>query len=281
MGGIGLALGSFLNVVVLRYQGDAFLFSPRVAGGRSRCPHCKTDLRWFELIPILSFLFLKAKCRTCREKISFQYPAVELLSAILFLISYALVSSGSFSLSIELTTAILLGAVLWMLLLVALIDMKLRIIPDEANLFILASGVIALFAEKGLGVSFFPRIWEYGDIFGSWSPLTVHLLGMFAGLLFFVILLVASRGKAMGMGDVKLAAALGFLFGWPDILFITILSFLLGGGWGGVVLFRKTHTMKSAVPFGPFLALAAVLVVFFGRAIAQAYFITLPGFLFL
>lgn len=281
VGGIGLALGSFANVVALRYGGDAFLFSSRVLGGRSHCPHCKKTLGWSELIPVFSFLILRGKCRSCGARIGWQYPAVEAISAILFVGSLQLFYRLQILPGHEFPSALFWGFILWLFLVLSLVDIRLRIIPDEIHVLILATGLVWVFAGQYY-VSFFSGSFLGASAlaFGRWGTLTNHLLGILVGALFFFLLFILTRGRAMGMGDVKFAAALGFLFGWPDVLAIMILAFVFGGIFGAAMLLSRTYTMKSAVPFGPFLAVAAAMVFFFGEPLARWYFTTLPGLLF-
>ena len=137
----GLALGSFLNVVAMRYDGKHFLFSAKLIGGRSQCEQCKKTLRWFELVPLFSFVLQGGRCRRCKARLSIQYPIVELLSGIIFV-------SVPFAFGIGAITGapLVLLAALWIavfeaLLVMTLIDIRLGVIPDEINIFLGAIGV--------------------------------------------------------------------------------------------------------------------------------------------
>jgi prepilin signal peptidase PulO-like enzyme (type II secretory pathway) len=240
----GLAIGSFLNVVALRYDGDHFVFDAKMIGGRSHCPHCKKTLEWFELFPLLSFLFLRGRCRHCHAKIGFQYPIVELISALIFAL-------------VPLRAGGIGPSVFWViafetLLLISYIDILLGIIPDELNLLLWIVGI------------FFVLFFDPHGIPG-------HLLGALFGGGFFLALVLATRGKGMGMGDVKLAFPLGFLFGWPGIVLLTGASFIIGAAAGIVAIVRGTKTIKASLPFGPFLAIGALIIFFFGAAILRFY----------
>lgn len=267
---LGAVIGSFLNVVILRYDGDHFVFDGKVLGGRSHCPHCKETLRWFELIPILSFLVQGGRCRRCRTKISFQYPIVEALSGCIFLF-----------VPLRLGDTPLVFPVLWIiafeiLLLIACIDIRLGIIPDELNIALAVLGVFLLLMTAG-SYSLVNRSSLGGSafFFGVQDNLwTNHILGAFFGLLFFGIIIAVTEGRGMGMGDLKLAIPLGFFFGWPDIIFISALAFILGAIVGvSVVAFGK-KTMKGSLPFGPFLAASAAVVFFCGAEVLTWYFRT-------
>lgn len=272
----GLAIGSFLNVVALRYDGDHFLFDPKMIGGRSHCPHCKTTLRWFELFPLFSFLFQGGKCRTCKVKLGIQYPMMELLSGIIFVavplrfsfVSYLVAHPSDF----------LLLSALWIvvfevLLLISYIDILLGIIPDELNLALLVVGFLDVFflaKDFGIGNSSFFGI--FAVIFGLQTNVWInHLVGALFGVIFFGALVAVTRGRGMGMGDVKFALPLGLLFGWPDILIIAMIAFILGGGFGLIAIFTGKKTMKSAVPFGPFLVVAVVIAFFWGSFLLNGY----------
>lgn len=242
----GAAIGSFLNVVALRYEGERFLFDPNVIGGRSHCPHCKRTLAWFELIPIVSFLIQGGRCRNCKARIGFQYPSVELLSGIIF-------AAVPLQFAYAIPQSIIWIAALEILLLISYVDILLGIIPDELNVALLVVGIL------NLGVA-------------SGALLLNHLGAAILAAAFFGGLVAVTRGKGMGMGDVKLALPLGFLFGLPAILLLTALAFIIGGAYGAVVIALGEKTMKSSVPFGPFLAVAAAITFFWGSNLVQWYF---------
>ena len=263
----GLAIGSFVNVLALRYDGDHFLLNTKVIGGRSHCPHCKHQLRWFELVPVVSFFVQGGKCRHCKKTIGLHYPLVELLSGFIFVL-VPLWLGGNLQL-----------AVLWImafeiLLLMTYIDIRLQLVPDELNV---ALAVVALFAAIVAvgysGTENYSLLAPYAAPFGLQNNFWMsHLAGALFGAGFFVFLILVTRGKGMGWGDVKLGLPLGFLFGWPDTLFIYATAFVAGGIIGGILLALKRKSMKSALPFVPFLAASAAFVFFFGAATLRAYF---------
>ena len=240
----GLALGSFLHVLVSRYDPERFLLTPATLGGRSYCPHCKRTLAWYELVPLLSFLVQRGRCRACGAKISWSYFGVELACGLLV----ALVPMG-----LPLVPAILWTAVFLILLLITLIDMRLQIIPDELS---------AALAILGIGL-----VLAGGAPF-DWPG---HFGAGLGAALFFAALIAITRGKGMGWGDVKLAFVLGLVFGWPDTLLLVMLAFVIGAAVGVALIIARSKNLKSALPFGPFLALAALIVFFFGQSIIGGY----------
>lgn len=271
----GLAIGSFINVLALRYDGEHFIFDPKVIGGRSHCPRCKHVLRWFELIPLASFLVQGGACRHCRAKIGFQYPLVELLSGFIFaavpaaLAGYPwLVPAGWYVFSG------LWIAALEILLLIAYIDLRLGIVPDELTVFL---GVVAIFeaifAAAYLGPDRQSLLGSYAAPFGFYGNVWLGRLaaGAFGGA-FFWFLVFVTDGRGMGMGDVKLGIPLGFLFGWPDVVLLYAVAFIVGAAVGIALILRARKTMKSAVPFAPFLTLAAAFVFFLGAPATAWYF---------
>ncbi len=269
----GLSAGSFINVISLRYDPARFLFSRRVIGlgardgaGRSHCPHCKKALRWFELIPLISFFLQRGRCRSCRARLSIQYPIVEILAGLVFVLVPLRLSSLFYILH---STFYILSA-LWIfallaLLLIAAIDIRLRIIPDEGNVLLIFAGIAVAALTPSADGAGGSLLHSYGILlFASPNIWLNKLIGFLAGGLGLLALLVVTRGRGMGLGDVKLAAALGALFGWPDIAVLLGLSFVLGAVAGLIGMAAGKKTMKSALPFGPFIALAAALVFFTG-----------------
>lgn len=231
---LGLAVGSFLNVVALRYKPGARLFTKDIFGGRSHCPKCQKSLRWYELVPVLSFVFQLGRCRHCHQLITWQYPVVELLSGLAFVLVPLYLQSAFIWLIVILT-----------LILITVIDYRLSIIPDQLNWFL-----------AFLGLAFLSLNSVWGFLFGC-------------GIFGLIILL--TKGRGMGLGDLKLAAALGFLFGWPKIILIVAAAFIIGGIWAAILLLAKRKSIKDAIPFGPFLAIAAVLIMFVGDNLIRLY----------
>jgi leader peptidase (prepilin peptidase)/N-methyltransferase len=251
----GLAIGSFLNVVAMRYDGEHFLFSTRLIGGRSHCEQCKKTLRWFELIPLFSFVAQGGRCRRCKVRLSTQYPIVELLSGIIFVSVPLALGIGAITGAPLVLFAALWIAVFEALLVMTLIDIRLGIIPDEINIFLAVAGVLLLLIPAPLDA-------------GAVLIKTIAALGAGA---FFALLIAVTRGKGMGMGDLKLAIPLGLLFGWPEIALVLMAAFVIGAVVGVIAIARGTNSMKGTLPFGPFLALGAVTTFFWGAPIIGWY----------
>ncbi|MBI3589200.1 MAG: prepilin peptidase [Candidatus Liptonbacteria bacterium] len=276
----GLAIGSFLNVVSLRYDPEQFLFKKSALGGRSACPNCQNKLKWFELIPLLSFLFLRGRCKNCHAKISWQYPLVELASALIFVFVPHFLSNlpaiKLLNLSVVSRWPLVISYLLVFLtlLLVSLIDIRLRLIPDEANLLLVLIGFALIFLlPPNPGGSLFSFSGSFALLFGLQNNIWLNrLLAVLFGIVFYGLLIFITRGRGMGLGDLKLTAALGVVFGWPDILLLTAFSFIIGSLFSLPSLVRKKRGLKSFLPFGPFIALGAVTVFFFAEDLMRLYF---------
>ncbi len=275
----GIAIGSFLNVLAIRYDGEHFVLDPKVIGGRSRCPHCGKTLRWFELVPLLSFVAQWGRCRTCKTRLALQYPLVELLSGLIFLFVPLHFAAYPWLLNI----GWYVFSAMWILafeilLLISVIDLRLRIVPDELTV---ALGLVALaatgFASAYLGSNLQSFFGTYASLFGiynnAWGS---HFAGaVMLGGFFWLLVIVTPRifkKEGMGMGDAKLAVALGLLFGWPDILLLAAIAFIVGALAGLVLIALREATRKSAVPFVPFLAFAAAYVFWWGFPSIEWYF---------
>jgi len=286
---LGLSAGSFLNVVSLRYKPEERFFSFKAIGGRSRCPHCGKELSFFELVPLLSFIFQKGKCRSCGAKLSWQYPLVELIAGAIFvLIPLRLASLYPFALPeiFYLLSAFWITLFLTLLLL-SIVDFRHYIIPDGLNIFIAVLGVVfILFKIIGnYDFAFHGSLLSGYALFLSFTQniFLNHITGAAAGAVLFGTIIFVTRGRGMGFGDLKLASALGVFLGWPDIFFASIFAFLIGGIVSAPLLFSgpsallgtSKKTMKSVLPFGPFIVLGAATVFFFGHEILKAYFLTM------
>jgi leader peptidase (prepilin peptidase) / N-methyltransferase len=238
-GVLGLLVGSFLNVMIARLPADESLVRPR-----SHCPHCGHGIRFYDNVPVLSWLLLRGRCRDCRESISARYPLVEALTG--GLCALAVVAKGGDE------DALLAVAFVLVLVPVAFIDLDHRIIPNR----ILLPGAVA--AVVILAVTDPVRLPE-------------HLIaGGAAGLFFLLAALVYPSG--MGMGDVKLAAVMGLYLGSSVVP--ALLVALLAGSLVGVTIIARDGVAagrKTAVPFGPFLALGALVGLFWGPLIVAWY----------
>jgi leader peptidase (prepilin peptidase)/N-methyltransferase len=257
----GLAVGSFLNVVATRYDGERFLLSNKLIGGRSHCEQCRKTLRWFELVPLFSFALQGGRCRRCKARLSIQYPIVELLSGIIFVsVPLALGVGPALGVSATVAAPLMLLAALWIavfeaLLVITLIDTRLGIIPDEINVFLAAAGVLLLLVPAPLDA----------------AAVLVKIIAALGAGAFFALLIAVTRGKGMGMGDLKLVIPLGLLFGWPDIVLVLMAAFVIGAIVGVIAVARGANSMRGTLPFGPFLALGAVTAFFWGAPIIGWY----------
>ena len=241
---IGLALGSFLNVCIYRIPLRKSIFFPN-----SFCPECGAKIRCFDNIPLLSYIILKGRCRNCKAKISWQYPLVEFITSALLALAYL-----GFGLSWEFAAR---STLILFVIPTFFIDLKHRIIPDVLTF----PGIIL-----GFLLSFVVR-----------SPSVLNsLLGILVGGGMFYLSAILGellfKKESLGGGDIKLAMMLGAFLGWQKILLVLLLSAFLGSLVGGVALFFSKDVKETrTIPFGPFLALGAVIAMFAGDAIISAY----------
>jgi len=239
----GLFIGSFLNVCIYRIQkGESIVWPP------SHCPKCTKALKPWDNIPVISYLILKGRCRYCFEPISVRYPVVELLSTLL-----AVSLLYRFGMSVTFLIYYLWACVL---IIITFIDLDIQIIPDRLSLGGIVVGLLVVY----------------------WLPITYKdaLIGLIlgGGLLLAIIYgyYFLTKKEGMGGGDVKLLAMIGVFTGWQGVLFTLFASSLMGTmvgiPWGLI----KKGTLKAAIPFGPFLALGALIYVFWGQYLIDWYF---------
>ncbi|RKQ29889.1 prepilin peptidase [Oceanobacillus halophilus] len=236
---LGLILGSFFNVVGLRLPKKI-----PFANDRSACPHCHQQLSWYENIPLLSFILQRGRCRHCHGKISIIYPIVELLTGILFALSFHIIGF-----QLELITALLLVS---MLMIIFVSDIKYMLIPNKIFLFFLP-----LFIIMRIMVPLQP--W--------WSS----VLGAIIGFGLLAVIIIISRG-GMGAGDMKLFGVLGMVLGFEKVLLAFFLSCMIGALIGILLLLFKIVGRKQPVPFGPYIVFAALITYLYGDAILNWYF---------
>ncbi len=243
----GLAIGSFLNVVILRFNTGETLH------GRSRCFSCLKKLEWHDLIPLASYFAIRGRCRYCGSGISAQYPIVELASGLLFVSLGWLYFSDAALVAFDITMArFLLVSIFFLLLLaISVYDIRHKIIPDEFSLALLVVALVSVglvaYIEREEVASTLP-----GDIVTG-----VVLFLFFAALWYF------SRGRWMGFGDAKLAFSLGLFLGYPAGFFALLFAFWIGAFVGIGLLVTKQATRKTEIPFAPFLALGSLAAFFF------------------
>jgi leader peptidase (prepilin peptidase) / N-methyltransferase len=246
---LGVFIGSFLNCFMYRLEVGE---KPE---GRSYCPKCKKTLKVKDLVPVFSYIFLKGRCRYCREKISLQYPLVELLTGVLFVfIGFKTLETFIF---FEVVTLLYLLVVAFFLVLIFVYDLKHFIIPDFANFSL-------------IGISFAYLL--FNSFYNQ--DLQIFLYGIFSALgafLFFFALYYFTEGKGMGFGDVKFVVFMGFFLGFPNILVALFVSFVLGAIIGLTLIAMKIKKAKNQIPFGPFLILGTLLGYFYGAELIELY----------
>ncbi|MFQ6067530.1 MAG: prepilin peptidase [bacterium] len=245
---LGLCIGSFLNVCIYRLpRGESLLHPP------SHCPQCGNLIKWWDNIPLLSYLLLKGRCRYCSRCISFRYPLVEALTGIFFLFSFFYRGPGTFSFPTFLTFFKDLVFISF-LIPVFFIDLDHRIVPNSLSYGVLVSGL--LFSL--LTGSFYSNLVGLG--IGGGIFLTIRLLGA----LFLKV-------ESMGMGDVKLAMGIGAFLGWREALVCFFLSFLLGAIVAIFLLLTRVKGRKDRIAFAPFLVAAALISLFWGEKFFSLY----------
>lgn len=245
---LGLFIGSFLNCIIYRLKTEKSFLR-----GRSFCPHCKHILSWKDLIPVLSFILLKGKCRYCKKKISFQYPLVELSTGLFFSL-YPL--SPLFHLSQDTIAMAIISSIFYFLIvcfsiIIFVFDLKYYLIPDRV-------------IYPAILVSFIYLLYFSFFLFDSKIHFYNSLLVTFSIAFFFFSLWFFSKGKAMGFGDWEVAVFLGFFLGYPKILISLFLSFFIGALVGLILICFKKKTLKSEIPFAPFLIIGCFLSFFLG-----------------
>lgn len=235
---LGLMIGSFLNVCIYRLPQNISIVTPS-----SHCMTCSTNLKPWDLIPVISYLLSRGHCRYCGTAFSSRYVIVELLTAILFVWFFQI-----FGLSVLLVKALILTS---FLLVISFIDYDHQLILDKVLLWLSGAGVVINLWTNSVGI---------GDM------LIASLLG--GGLL--LLIAVASQG-GMGGGDIKFAATLGIWLGWKCLLLALLLSFVFGGVGGLLLLLFKLKSRKDFIPFGPFIALGALLSLLYGSEMITWY----------
>lgn len=269
---LGTAIGSFLNVIILRHEAGT---KPT---GRSACPHCKKQLTWRELIPIVSYLVQKGKCTGCGARISLQYPLVELATGILFSLVFLHVVDPSTPYNLQPTTLLklMLELAIWSLLVVITVyDLRTKLIPDIFSYSFAGLSIVLLFVTSYAQSIPTPY---------ALPPTTWLLAGPLLFLPFYLLWKV-SDGRWMGLGDGKLALGIGWLLGLEHGGSAIMLSFWLGAGVALTLIavqhatvFFRSHTsnlkpptsnlsLKSEIPFGPFMVIATCYVYLTGFSI--------------
>ncbi|WP_035588205.1 prepilin peptidase [Hippea jasoniae] len=230
----GLVIGSFLNVCIYRIpRGESIVYPP------SACPVCKNRIKWYDNIPVLSFVLLKGRCRYCKSPISVVYPAVEMLTAIFTYLVYR-----KFGICLDLAVYLIFG---YALIVASFIDLKHFIIPDRISIGLIVVGLIFALLQHRVVDSL---------IGGAAGFLILYAVAVFGKLIF--------KKEAMGGGDIKLLSGIGTFIGLKGVLFSLFVGSFVGAAAGiGYMLISKKDS-DSQIPFGPALSFAAVLYIFVG-----------------
>jgi leader peptidase (prepilin peptidase)/N-methyltransferase len=266
---IGLLIGSFLNVVILRlprsleYEwksqcrellleappADDAEAPPNIIFPASHCPQCKSTLKWWQNIPVLGYLLLRGKCHSCKKPISLRYPAVEILTAAL-----TLLAGFSFP---ETQTLPWILILVWLLIAMSVIDFDTQLLPDNLTLPLMWLGLI------------------YSTLPGSPVSPVDSIIGAAAGytvlwILFQVHYFITKR-QGMGYGDFKLLAAAGAWLGWQSLPFVLLIAATSGLLISLALILFRNHDKNRAVPFGPYLAIAFLITLFWGEPLIGQY----------
>jgi len=236
-------LGSFLNVCIYRIpRGESIVFPP------SHCPNCNKRLKWYDLIPVLSYIFLKRKCRYCGQKISIRYPIVEILTALGGLLCYL-----RYGISAQMFISF---AIFCILLYISAVDIDTMEISTASVLLLFIARCAQIFLERGVSLNTVLSIFS----------------GMFFSMLLILIIYILSKGGAMGFGDVLLIAAGGAGFTVAQAILANFLAFIFGAVFAVLMMILRNKNIKSEVPFGPYIAVALFITMIYGDRILQMYF---------
>ena len=258
----GACVGSFLNVCIYRIPRDESVVTPR-----SHCPHCNTLIPWYLNIPVASWLSLRGKCASCKGPIAFRYTLVELLTAMLFLAVF-MKWAAPMAMHMLPIPHPLIVPVYWLflagLVLGTFVDFEHFIIPDSVTIGGMAAGPVL---SALLPVLHAQELW--------WQGLVTSLIGLAVGFgMLFAVAWVGEKAfkkEAMGFGDVKLMGAIGAFLGWKAVLFTVFVSSLLGSVVGLLLIAFGGVKLQSRIPFGPYISAAALIWLFWGPALLDAY----------
>lgn len=242
----GLIIGSLLNVVILRFD-----VLKTIINTRSHCPKCKKEIAWFDLIPFISYVALLGKCRNCKGKISIQYPLVEVGTGAIFGLLF-----WKFGLSVEFFTLLIISSIL---VVVFVYDILHYLIAD-------------ILVWIAIGIWILYLIISYFFLNSTFDFLLSSLYGGLALGGFLALLVVLSREKWMGAGDIKLGFLLGMVASWPDVLVAAFLAYVLGSIVGLLMIALSKKTLKDQIPFAPFLITGTLIALFYGNQIIIWYF---------
>lgn len=236
----GAVIGSFLNVCIYRIpRGESIAFPP------SHCTNCRKKIKWYDLIPIISYIFLKGKCRYCTEKISIRYPMVEFITALLFLASYSIY--GLTLDFVKYTTFVSF------LIVIGMIDYDTTDVYFSTTLSGIVSGVIFI-----------------GILTYNMLPVRSYIYGGILGGGFLALIILITKG-GMGWGDAEICLMSGLFLGFKLTILMLFLSFIIGSIAGIVLILLGKKSKKDYIPFGPYIALSAILCILAGEKIFSFY----------
>ena len=241
---LGTCLGSFANVCIYRLPK-----SKQIISGRSFCTRCKKKIIWYDNLPLISFIFLNGKCRNCNKSISLRYFIVELISGITFLLIY-------FNYK-DFNTIVFLSVLALILIMIFFIDLENFIIPDTLNFSIMGLALLKNFLPN-FNTSLIHEINQ--SIIGG-------IVGYLSIWLIIYLYKTLKKIEGMGLGDAKLMAGVGLLFGWQSIPFVLFVSSILGLFFVVPSLIKKQKNLKTEIPFGPFIILACLVYFAYGGLI--------------
>lgn len=278
---IGAVLGSFVKALADRSLGK------KSFRGRSYCPQCKKILRWYDLFPIFSYLLLKGKCHYCHKRIGIEYVLIEGIMGVLVGFLFWQHSNNP-QLAIVIPDLLLKTFFITVLVALFLTDLKKMLIPDRIVIPAILIGAVSLLVITVYKIGYLyyylslspvgrKLLPPYSDYFQRHALAAAEplYLGILTGLLiggFFLGLIIITRGKGMGGGDVKLGAFMGIMLGFPNALFALVLAFLTGAVFSiGLIIAGKKH-FGQTIPFGPFLVLGSLIMLYWGNQIIDWYF---------
>lgn len=239
IGAAGVSVGSFINVLIARFGAAGARLTDR-----SHCVSCLKQLRWWELVPLISFLALRGRCASCRQPISWRYPVIEAVTGAAWV--WAFISSS------HLLAALSLAGIFTVLILLWAIDAQHLLLPDIYLVY--------------LGLFVILHLW----VTAAAAPRSA-LLGVIVGCGTLAAIWAATSGRGLGFGDVKLVLPLGLLLGGAGMVTVLFLAFMAGGVSAGYLLATRQAGLKSAVPFGPYLIAAACAVLLSPRLITVLF----------
>jgi len=276
----GLLFGSFLNLV-----SDRILSKEKILTGRSKCDSCKKPLQAKQLIPLLSFMIQKGKCAYCKEKLSWYYPASEIITGLMFVgaAHYSSVFQAvNYSTIIAFAYLLIVGSAYVVLLLT---DFKFKMIPNKiiyptiifVLLFMIINSSLYLFlyhrqlSADAFGVYLLKTGYFQMQVYNMLKALGVVLLSSTVIAAFFAFLVAITKGRGMGGGDIRLGFLIGLFNGFPQNIIAIFLGFILGATLSLVLVMLKIKTLKDTVPFGPFLIAGSVIALVWGTQIWNFY----------